>query len=77
VSVASDDEGVDRRDLVAKAEGGRFLYLLPNFQNPTGRTMSEARRAAAVGRAAAGWACRSSKTTPTATCGSTRRRRCR
>ncbi|NIC39790.1 aminotransferase class I/II-fold pyridoxal phosphate-dependent enzyme, partial [Aquabacterium sp. A08] len=24
----------------------RFMYLLPNFQNPTGRTMSEARRAA-------------------------------
>ncbi len=24
----------------------RFLYLLPNFQNPTGNTMSEARRAA-------------------------------
>ncbi len=24
----------------------RFLYLLPNFQNPTGRTMSESRRAA-------------------------------
>jgi len=23
----------------------RFLYVLPNFQNPTGRTMSEARRA--------------------------------
>lgn len=24
----------------------RFLYVLPNFQNPTGRTMTEARRAA-------------------------------
>jgi 2-aminoadipate transaminase len=24
----------------------RFLYVLPNFQNPTGRTLSEARRAA-------------------------------
>ncbi|MDP2369439.1 PLP-dependent aminotransferase family protein [Rhodoferax sp.] len=30
----------------------RFLYVLPNFQNPTGRTMSEARRAALVARAA-------------------------
>jgi len=30
----------------------RFLYVLPNFQNPTGRTMSEARRAALVQRAA-------------------------
>lgn len=46
VSVASDDEGVDPADLRAKATGARFVYLLPNFQNPTGRTMSEARRAA-------------------------------
>ena len=30
----------------------RFLYVLPNFQNPTGRTMSEARRAALSLRAA-------------------------
>jgi 2-aminoadipate transaminase len=34
-------------------EGARFLYVLPNFQNPTGRSMSEARRAALVARAAA------------------------
>jgi 2-aminoadipate transaminase len=46
VSVASDDEGVDIADLRAKAAGARFFYVLPNFQNPTGRTMSEARRAA-------------------------------
>ena len=46
VSVASDDEGVDVTDLASKANGARFLYVLPNFQNPTGRTMSEARRAA-------------------------------
>ena len=54
VSVASDDEGVDPADLKAKAGGtgnsgadaARFVYLLPNFQNPTGRTMTEARRAA-------------------------------
>jgi 2-aminoadipate transaminase len=51
-SVASDDEGVLADDVVAKAEGARFLYLLPNFQNPTGRTMTEARRAA-VAQAAA------------------------
>ena len=53
VSVASDDEGVLVDDLDAKAAGARFLYLLPNFQNPTGRTMSEARRAAVSQRAAA------------------------
>jgi len=53
VSVDSDAEGVDVDDLAAKAEGARFLYVLPNFQNPTGRSMSEARRAALVERAAA------------------------
>ncbi|VTU38036.1 aminotransferase-like domain-containing protein [Variovorax sp. PBL-E5] len=57
VSVASDDEGVVVDDLVAKARGtssdaARFVYLLPNFQNPTGRTMSEARRAAVSAAAA-------------------------
>ncbi len=30
----------------------RFLYVLPNFQNPTGRTMTEARRAALSAKAA-------------------------
>ena len=46
VSVASDAEGVDMADLEAKSAGARFLYVLPNFQNPTGSSMSEARRAA-------------------------------
>ncbi len=50
VSVASDAEGVDVDDLAGKP--ARFLYVLPNFQNPTGRTMSEARRAALSHRAA-------------------------
>ena len=57
VSVASDEQGVDVDDLEAKmgegANAARFLYVLPNFQNPTGRSMSEARRAALVERAAA------------------------
>jgi len=56
VSVASDDEGPRVDDFAAKAGSGadraRFMYLLPNFQNPTGRTMSEARRAALVAQAA-------------------------
>ncbi|MBN9340798.1 MAG: PLP-dependent aminotransferase family protein [Comamonadaceae bacterium] len=56
VSVASDDEGplVDDFALAAGHDSGRarFMYLLPNFQNPTGRTMSEARRAALVAKAA-------------------------
>lgn len=53
VSVHSDAEGIDVDDLERKAAGARFLYVLPNFQNPTGRTMSEARRQALVERAQA------------------------
>ena len=45
-SVDSDDDGVLPEDLRAKATQARFLYLLPNYQNPTGRSMSEARRQA-------------------------------
>ena len=45
VSVASDAEGIDVADLTVKAPDARFLYVLPNFQNPTGQSMSEARRA--------------------------------
>ena len=53
VSVRSDESGVDVDDLEHKHQpGSRFLYVLPNFQNPTGRTMTEARRAALVERAA-------------------------
>ncbi len=54
VSVASDADGVIVDDLIAKAPDSRFVYLLPNFQNPTGRTMSEARRAAVSAAAKAG-----------------------
>ncbi len=46
VSINSDDEGIDIADLKLKSKGARFLYVLPNFQNPTGRSMTEARRAA-------------------------------
>ena len=58
VGVQSDSDGVVVDDLLAKAHGNaseeaaRFVYLLPNFQNPTGRTMSEARRAAVSAAAA-------------------------
>ncbi|GAB3778173.1 PLP-dependent aminotransferase family protein [Ramlibacter monticola] len=48
VGVASDDEGIDVADLARRRGEARFLYVLPNFQNPTGRTMSEARRQALV-----------------------------
>jgi 2-aminoadipate transaminase len=46
ISVGSDAEGIDVADIAAKAAGARFLYVLPNFQNPTGNSMSEARRVA-------------------------------
>ncbi len=55
VSVASDEQGVLVDDLRRQVRAGtapRFLYVLPNFQNPTGRTMSEARRAELVAAAA-------------------------
>ncbi|MDX6408184.1 MAG: 2-aminoadipate transaminase [Gaiellaceae bacterium] len=47
VPVAMDDEGLDL-DALAKAldEGAKpaFLYTIPTFQNPSGRTLSEERR---------------------------------
>ena len=44
VTVPCDDDGPIPESL-GVARGARFLYLLPNFQNPSGRCMSEARRA--------------------------------
>jgi 2-aminoadipate transaminase len=52
VGVASDADGIDIEGLTAAATGARFLYALPNFQNPTGRTMSDAGRQALAQRAA-------------------------
>jgi 2-aminoadipate transaminase len=51
-AVEGDDEGPhpDALDAVA---GARFLYLLPNFQNPSGRCLSATRRTALVERALA------------------------
>lgn len=53
--VAHDDAGPLPDAMEAAAEGAdaRFFYLLPNFQNPTGRSITDARRAAIVERAAA------------------------
>ena len=44
--VATDDEGVipEAVDELAASGSMRFLYVIPNFQNPTGRTLSLARR---------------------------------
>jgi 2-aminoadipate transaminase len=43
-SVATDEHGLVPSSLDAIAEGARLLYALPNFQNPTGRSLSVARR---------------------------------
>lgn len=45
VSVPSDDDGL-RTDLLEPAlrSGPKFMYVLPNFQNPAGTTLSEGRR---------------------------------
>jgi 2-aminoadipate transaminase len=43
-SVATDDHGLVPASIAAVAEGARMLYALPNFQNPTGRSLSVERR---------------------------------
>ena len=48
VSVATDDDGLVPADLEAVGQGARLLYSLPNFQNPTGRSMTMERRVALV-----------------------------
>ena len=55
-SLASDGEGVRPEAMAAlphDAPGTRFAYLLPNFQNPTGRMMSRERREAVMAAARA------------------------
>lgn len=43
-SVETDDHGLVPSSIAPVAEGARLLYALPNFQNPTGRTLSVERR---------------------------------
>ena len=55
-SLASDEGGVRPEAISAlphDAPGTRFAYLLPNYQNPTGRVMSAQRREAVVAAAQA------------------------
>jgi 2-aminoadipate transaminase len=44
VSVATDEHGLVPSSLEKIAAGARLLYALPNFQNPTGRSLSVERR---------------------------------
>jgi 2-aminoadipate transaminase len=43
-SVATDDDGLVPGSIDQVAIGARLLYALPNFQNPTGRSLSVPRR---------------------------------
>ena len=43
-SVDTDDDGLVPASIDSVAAGARLLYALPNFQNPTGRSLSIARR---------------------------------
>ena len=57
VSIPMDEEGLVPSalpDVMKRCAGGRasFLYTIPTFQNPTGRTLSHARRVALVEEAA-------------------------
>ncbi|OZI33554.1 2-aminoadipate aminotransferase [Bordetella genomosp. 5] len=53
VPVPTDEGGLIPEAITAElAADARFLYALPNFQNPTGRTLNLARREALVARAA-------------------------
>ena len=52
VSLASDADGLDAEQITAEqVKDAKFLYALPNFQNPTGRLMTEERRQALVHKA--------------------------
>jgi 2-aminoadipate transaminase len=53
VPVASDADGLLPEALDESMRGAKFVYCLPNFQNPTGRLLPEARRRALAERARA------------------------
>jgi 2-aminoadipate transaminase len=48
VSIPTDDAGLLPDEVAKVGQGARLLYALPNFQNPTGRTLSLERRVALV-----------------------------
>ena len=52
-TVPMDDHGLVTEELPAALNGSRLLYLLPNFQNPTGITLSGERRPAVAEQATA------------------------
>ncbi len=53
VAIDGDDGGPIAASLESAGAGARFFYVLPNFQNPSGRSIGDARRDALVAAAAA------------------------
>ncbi len=51
VSIASDEDGLIPEAMDESMRGAKFLYCLPNFQNPTGRLLLEERRHSLARRA--------------------------
>ncbi|QHE84714.1 aminotransferase-like domain-containing protein [Hydrogenophaga sp. BPS33] len=51
IGLPCGDDGLDLDAFSSQARDARFLYLLPNYQNPTGRTMPASARHALVERA--------------------------
>ena len=50
-AIDCDDEGPLPDAVAERGRGARFLYVLPNFQTPSGRSIGAARRAAIVASA--------------------------
>ena len=44
VSLPTDDEGLNPDLIDDRVAGAKFAYVMPTYQNPTGRTISEERR---------------------------------
>ena len=55
VAIAGDDGGPLAGSLSTEGRGARFFYVLPSFQNPSGRSIGDARRDEFVAAAAAGF----------------------
>src|SRR5699024_11564417 len=53
VAIETDEHGLIPAEVsLPKAQGARFIYVLPNFHNPTGLTLSLERRQELVERCA-------------------------
>ena len=76
VGVPVDGDGIDTDALAAELERepAAFIYVIPNFQNPSGATMSLARRRHLLELARAARHRRSSRTIPTDCCAGRGRR---